>query len=131
MNFGEKLNAILKERKMSIAELSRRSGISADTLYSYRRRNSRKIAPEVYTAVADALNIDVTYFLDPSASTLTPETSSEDVWQLRDDLRNDPNRRTLLMLAKNGSAEDVRQVAAIVDALRATNPEFYDGDDPA
>lgn len=66
MNFGEKLNLILKERKMSVAELSRRSGINADTLYSYRRRNSRKIDPEIYTAVADALNIDVTYFLDPA-----------------------------------------------------------------
>lgn len=72
MNFGEKLNMILKERKMSIAELSRRSGISADTLYSYRRRNSRKIDPEVYTAVADALNIDVTYFLDPATQDVPP-----------------------------------------------------------
>ena len=26
---------------------------------------------------------------------------------------------------------DVKQVAALIDALRATNPDFYDGDDPA
>ena len=35
------------------------------------------------------------------------------------------------MLAKNGSSKDVKQVVAIIDALKATNPDFYDGDDPA
>lgn len=49
----------------------------------------------------------------------------------RQDLFSDPDRRTLLNLARYGSAQEVRQVSALIDALRATNPEFYDGDDPA
>ena len=40
-------------------------------------------------------------------------------------------RKALLNLARYGSAQDVKQVAALIDALRATNPDFYDGDDPA
>ena len=51
--------------------------------------------------------------------------------QARQALRVDPNRRALMDLATNGSAQDVRQVAALIDALRATNPDFYDGDDQA
>ena len=53
----------------------------------------------------------------------------DDPWQEREALRDDPDRRALLDLARNGSAEDVRQVAAIIDALRKTNPDFYDGDE--
>ena len=51
--------------------------------------------------------------------------------QAREELAEDPNRRALLNLAQYGSDQDVKQVAALIDALRATNPDFYDGDDPA
>ena len=49
----------------------------------------------------------------------------------RQDLFDDPDRKALLSFARNGSPEAVRQVNALIDALKATNPEFYDGDDPA
>lgn len=55
----------------------------------------------------------------------------DDPWALREELRRDPDRKALLKLARNGSAQDVRQAMALIDALRATNPDFYDGDDPA
>ena len=51
--------------------------------------------------------------------------------QAREELAEDPDRKALLNLARYGSAQDVKQVAALIDALRATNPDFYDGDDPA
>lgn len=54
-----------------------------------------------------------------------------EVWELREAARRDPDRRVLLKLAQNGTAQDVRQAVALIDALRATNPDFYDGDDPA
>lgn len=49
----------------------------------------------------------------------------------REELADDPDRKALLNLARYGSAQDVRQVAALIDALKKTNPDFYDGDDPA
>ena len=53
------------------------------------------------------------------------------VQQAREELAEDPDRKALLNLARYGSAQDVKQVAALIDALRTTNPDFYDGDDPA
>ena len=65
-------------------------------------------------------------------SAVTDETNTDDeLWELREALRRDPDRRALLQLAQHGTAQDVRQVAALIDALRATNPDFYDGDEPA
>lgn len=74
--------------------------------------------------------------LDVSAGVLIGEDVSEtdddrELWELREAARRDPDRQALLKLAKNGTAKDVKQVMALVDALRATNPDFYDGDDPA
>lgn len=61
----------------------------------------------------------------------TPSTNQAEAQQAREELADDPDRKALLNLARYGSAQDVKQVAALIDALRATNPDFYDGDDPA
>ena len=64
-----------------------------------------------------------------------PETLDSDeareLWELREAVRRDPDRRVLFSLAKNGTAAQVRQMVSLLDAMKATNPEFYDGDDPA
>ena len=57
--------------------------------------------------------------------------ADDDIWTLREEERRDPNRKALYMLAKYGTAQDIRQATAIIDALKATNPDYYDGDDPA
>ena len=66
-------------------------------------------------------------------SSLDSELSPEDreLWELREAVRRDPDRLTLFKLAKDARPQDVRQAVAVLDALRASNPEFYDGDDPA
>lgn len=129
MGFGLRLKAVLNEKNITPTQLGRMTGIDRQRIYSWIKRDTVKIDPETFTKLASALDIDVAVLLDPA--TKSAIVDPDEIWQLREDLRDDPDRRTLLMLAKNGSAEDVRQVAAIVDALRATNPQFYDGDDPA
>lgn len=57
--------------------------------------------------------------------------ADDELWTLRENEREDPDRKRLFMLARHGSAKDIRQASAILDALRSTNPDFYDGDDPA
>jgi hypothetical protein len=49
----------------------------------------------------------------------------------REKLRRDPKRKALLDLAENGSDQDIDAAVTLLDALRKTNPSFYDGDDPA
>ena len=58
-------------------------------------------------------------------------SKDDDAQQAREELADDPDRKAPLNLARYGSAQDVRAVASLIDALRATNPDFYDGDDPA
>lgn len=50
------------------------------------------------------------------------------IWEKREALRRDPKRRILFDLAENGTEADIDAAVAIIDALRATNQNFYDGD---
>lgn len=124
-DFGNRLKAIREERGMTLEELAQQLQTTKQVLSRYE--NGQRV-PKVSAAarIAKALGVPLARLIPDAGG-----ASSDDTWEARDDLRNDPNRRALLSLAQHGSAEDVRQVAAIIDALRATNPDFYDGDDPA
>ena len=59
-------------------------------------------------------------------------SQSEDaIWAKREALRRDPKRRILFDLAEHGSEKDIDAAVALLDALKATNPDFYDGDEPS
>lgn len=77
----------------------------------------------------DEMHADVIDYLDKKLETMRSQQAAAQ--QAREELAYDPDRKALLNLARYGSAQDVKQVAALIDALRATNPDFYDGDDPA
>ena len=80
------------------------------------------------TRLANALGISTDVLLGYEDDLNEDE---RELWELRTAIRTDPDRAMLLQLAKHGSAKDVRAAAALIGALRATNPDFYDGDDPA
>lgn len=58
MTIGEKINELRKEKNMTFAELSRKSGISAVTLVNW---NKGKTVPQLIALkkVADALHCDL------------------------------------------------------------------------
>ena len=60
IGFGERLQKALKANGLTVAELSRRTGISSNTLYSAIRRKSNKIDPEVIKKICD--NTDITVY---------------------------------------------------------------------
>ena len=125
-DFASTIRRIRLERHMTLEEFAEFLGTSKQNLSRYENGD---VTPKISTAAMIAKKLGIT--LAQLNGDETPSTDTDDTWEARDDLRNDPARRALLSLARHGSAEDVRQVAAIIDALRATNPDFYDGDDPA
>ena len=54
-----------------------------------------------------------------------------EIWAAREAARRDPGRKLLFSMAKNASDKSVQQVVAIYGALKNTNSDVYDGDDPA
>lgn len=61
--------------------------------------------------------------LDPIPGSSNPQPITEEdreLWELREQVRRDPDRNYLFSLAKGADIEDVRQAIAIIDALKKT-----------
>ncbi len=70
---GSKLKSILEERSMNVSELSRRIGVSAQTLYSIIKRDTNKIDFDVLLKICSELDIPVELFYGSQHSAGLPE----------------------------------------------------------
>ena len=70
MGVGLRLKELLRDKGMSIKELSVMSNVPANTLYSITRRDSERVDPIVLRRVSKALNVSI--------NTLTGTTSVPD-----------------------------------------------------
>lgn len=122
-SFSENLKRLRLERKMTQDELAELLKTSKQVISRYE--NGQR-SPKVSTvaAFAEALNVPIVALTDGPDAQSVARTDLEQ-------LRRDPDRRVLFDLAENGSKRAVKQAVAILDALKRTNPDFYDGDDPA
>lgn len=57
MGVGAKIKALLSERNMTIKELSEKTGISINTLYSITKRDSSNVRLSTLEAIAKALDV--------------------------------------------------------------------------
>lgn len=66
MGFGYKLKDVLREKKMTVKELSKITGISLNTLYSITKRDTSIPNDEIIQKISSALNIQESDLLDYS-----------------------------------------------------------------
>ena len=59
MGFGEKLGNLLKNKRMTVAELSKLTGISSSTLYAIIRRDSDNVNLSAVQKISSVLNVPV------------------------------------------------------------------------
>ena len=67
--------------------------------------------------LATALDVDAGFLLG-EVDEMTDE--DRELWELREQVRRDPDRHYLFSLAKDANIDDVRQAVAIIDALKKT-----------
>lgn len=70
MGYGTKIKGILKDKKMTIKELSERTGISLNTLYSITKRDSVNVDFKILMSIAKCLNVDLSELLDEETARL-------------------------------------------------------------
>lgn len=77
---GDKLKELLELRNMKQAELARRIGVSATTINSVIKRNSKSMDFSVMEKIADVLGVPIEYFRESNVTVkeeLAPETIAE------------------------------------------------------
>lgn len=126
------MKALRIKRGMTLEEVGNIVGVGKSTVRKWESGQIANMRRDKIALVAKALGTTPSYLMgwDDAEATPAPD-DDDDVWTLRESLRDDPNRRMLFHLAKNATAKDVEAAASLIDALRATNPDFYDGEDPS
>lgn len=66
MGIGNKLSTLLEKNNTNPNELAKQVGVSAQTIYSIIKRDSKKADIEVLLKIADILGVTVEYFVDDS-----------------------------------------------------------------
>ena len=118
---------------MRQADLADAIGVTASAIGMFER-GERRPKDVVAEALADVFNVPkwAIYFSeDEMQDNMKQKMNNDNLWQRREALRRDPKRKVLFDLAENGTDRDIDAAVKLLDALRATNPDFYDGDDPA
>lgn len=114
--FGDRLKQIRQEKGMSQDEFATFLGTSKQVISRYEN-NLRSPKVTVVGEYAEKLGVPISRLTNDK---FTPdEKPDDDTWTLRQEERDDPDRKALFMLSKYGSAKDIRQVNALIDALRA------------
>lgn len=131
------MNNVLKLRKragLKQETVARAAGVARPTVSEWERQKKDPSGERLFK-LADFFNVSTSVILGlaPLLDEAPEDLANEDkeLWELREAIRQDPERKELLKLARYGSKQDVQQMVAIMDAMRSTNPDFYDGEDPS
>ena len=85
-------------------------------------RGKTEPTPDNMMKLADIYGVSVDYLLGRSEER-ADKNDNGDIWELREQVRRDPERHYLFSLARDADIEDVRQAVAVIDALKKSRKE--------
>ena len=135
MTLGEYIIKYRLSHDLSQRQFARMTGLSNSYISMIERdcnpSSGKPIAPTMaaFRSIAAAMGMSVdelcTIIDDTPINTIDYDPEPEDeLWEIREAMRNRPEMKTLFSLTKNASAADVRQAIKIIEALKGD-----DGDD--
>ena len=125
------VNELMIRMGIEQKELAAAIGVSQPTVSDWKRNNKDPKGDNL-KKVADFFGVtpQVVKGLDPIPGTAPgPSDDDADLWELREQYRRREGMRILFNTARQCTDQELKQAAALVDALRATNTKYYDGDD--
>ena len=80
MGVGQELKKILRDKKISIKQLSEESGISINTLYSITKRDSVRVDAVVLQQIASTLGVSISDLMGNDGRIFTEKMLDEEVY---------------------------------------------------
>ena len=121
----------LRERAgMQQKEIAAAVGVSRPTVSEWEHQKKDPSGDRLIR-LADLFGVSTGVVLgyDPVPGANRQPDDDADLWELREQYRRREGMRILFNTARQCTDQELKQAAALVDALRATNTKYYDGDD--
>lgn len=113
--FKDELKRLRKQRGLSQIEFAEILNVSQSTITSWEN-GTRKPDIDMLPVIADYFGVSMNELYGIESN----DEGSKEIWELREQVRRDPERHYLFSLAKDADIEEVRQAVAIIDALKKT-----------
>lgn len=115
---SENIRAFRDAAHMTQDELAEAANLNRVTIAKYE---AGKIVPGAKTLakLAQALHISADVLLGNGETDMTDD--EKDLWQMREDIRRNPELRTLFDLQRKATKSELRQMEAFIRAIRSSN----------
>ncbi len=111
--FADVLRQLRKSRGLTQARFAELMNVAQATVASWEN-GTRKPDIETISQIADVLEVSADYLLGRTMP------QSDDLMELREQLRRDPDMRVLFSAARTASPDHIRAAAAMLKALKET-----------
>lgn len=107
----ENLRSLRKQKGMSMKELGDLVGVSESTISLYET-GKRKPDPDMLVKLASVFYVTVDYLLGRE-----PKETDDEMLQLLQDIKDDPDKRMLFSLSQKASPEDVKVMVKFLEGI--------------
>jgi transcriptional regulator with XRE-family HTH domain len=121
MPYGERIRSLREHANLSQAKLGIKLGVSSQAVSKWET-NKAEPDSDILRELCNIFNVTS----DEILGILARGDNDNDIWDLRESLRRDPERRMLFDAARNVSKEDIQTAVRILDALKGTDKHGTD-----
>lgn len=113
---GEKISKLRKQLKISQKDFAKMLQVTPSAVSQWE---NNKTSPDIdlLPKIAKVLNTSVSDLMGETPSG-RKEQANDDLWDLRESLRRDPQRRMLFDAARDVRREDIETAVRILEALK-------------
>lgn len=114
--FAIRLKELREQAGFSQAVLARKLGVRQSTVGMWENGKNKPQNSKL-EMMASIFNVSTDYLLGRSDEPNT-DNAEDEIWELREQVRREPERHYLFNMAKDADIEEVRRAVAILDALK-------------
>lgn len=117
---GDQIKVLRKERGLSQGALAKELNVHQTAVSQWE---VGKTTPDLQTlqTIADFFSVSVDFLLGnvrEADSLMALKEEDQELWNLREELRRNPEMRTLFDVSKNAKPDDLRKAIRIIEALK-------------
>ena len=120
--FAKAIRELRTKQGLSQAELAAAVGLKRSALGNYEQ-GTREPDFDTVKLFADYFRVSI----DELVGGQEPQSTDDELMRLREDMRRSPELRTIHSLTRNATRDELRQIEAVIRALRTSNG--YEDDD--